>query len=178
MTKLFPDDYVESVYNIDFRQLYNHGYRAVLFDVDNTLVPHNAPADERAKEFFKELKAIGYNTILISNNAEPRVKQFCNDVGCDGYEYKAGKPSPNKYLSAIQKFNIKNDEAIFVGDQIFTDIWGANRALIRSVMVKPVKKWKEEPQIVLKRFLEAIVIALYRVTLSKGPKNPVPLKDK
>ena len=50
--KFFPDEYVASTYVIAFEKLYEEGYRGVIFDIDNTLVPHGAPADERAKKFF------------------------------------------------------------------------------------------------------------------------------
>ena len=65
---LYPDKYLKSTYAIDFEQLYDQGFRGILFDIDNTLVPHGAPADERAKELFRKLHAMGFNTCLISNN--------------------------------------------------------------------------------------------------------------
>ena len=46
--RFFPDDYLDSTYSIDFEKLYREGCRGVLFDIDNTLVPHGEPADERA----------------------------------------------------------------------------------------------------------------------------------
>ena len=45
---LYPDKYQKSTYEINFEQLYEQGFRGILFDIDNTLVPHGAPADERA----------------------------------------------------------------------------------------------------------------------------------
>lgn len=86
---LYPDEYMDSTYAIDFKKLYNDGYRGILFDIDNTLVPHGAPADERAIALFKKLKQIGFTTCLISNNKEPRVKSFCDKVDSD-YIFKAG----------------------------------------------------------------------------------------
>mgnify|MGYP001032902081 CR=1 FL=1 len=47
--KFYPSEDIRSTYDIDFERYYKEGYRGVIFDVDNTLVPHNAPADERAK---------------------------------------------------------------------------------------------------------------------------------
>ena len=44
----YPDEYLDSTYEIDFDLLYQKGYRGVIFDIDNTLVPHGAPADARA----------------------------------------------------------------------------------------------------------------------------------
>lgn len=72
--RFFPDEYVVSTYVIPFERLYEEGYRGVIFDIDNTLVPHGAPADDRAKKLFRRLKEIGFSSCLISNNQEERVK--------------------------------------------------------------------------------------------------------
>lgn len=177
LNSLFPDDYISSIYDVDFQILFDEGYRVVLFDVDNTLVPHNAPADDRSKNFFTYLKNTGFKTALISNNAEPRVKLFCEDVCADGYQFKANKPSAKSYISAIDTFGFSKSQAIFVGDQIFTDILGAKNAGIRTIMVAPILKWKEEIQIILKRFLEAIVLVFYKKYVRKhGAAKPVPFK--
>ena len=61
----FPDRYVASAYVIDYEQLYEKGFRGLIFDIDNTLVPHGAPADDRAVKLFGRLKAIGYQCCLI-----------------------------------------------------------------------------------------------------------------
>ena len=74
--RFFPDEYVVSTYVIPFERLYEEGYRGVIFDIDNTLVPHGAPADDRAKKLFRRLKEIGFSSCLISNNQEERVKMF------------------------------------------------------------------------------------------------------
>ena len=162
---MYPDEYLESTYQIDFEEMYNKGYRGVLFDIDNTLVPHGAPADERAIALFRRLKEIGFQTCLISNNKEPRVKSFCEQVGSP-YIYKAGKPLPKGYLEGIRKMGIKKQNTIFVGDQIFTDVFGAKRAEVYTILVKPIHP-KEEIQIVLKRYLEKIVLFFYRRSLKK-----------
>ena len=175
---LYPRDYVESTYAIDFQKLYDEGYRGVIFDVDNTLVPHNAPADDRAIAFFKELHDIGFEALLLSNNKEPRVKTFKEAVTYCSYIYKAGKPGVNGYKKAMEQMGTDLTNTIFVGDQILTDVWGANRAGIRSVMVKPVKKWHEEIQIILKRFLEAFILLGYNIYRLYGKNiNKVPLKE-
>ena len=90
--KFFPDRYVASTYVIDFEGLYKEGVRGLIFDIDNTLVPHGAPADERARALFKRLKSIGFRCCLISNNQKPRVEMFNKDIQVD-YVYNAHKPS-------------------------------------------------------------------------------------
>ena len=56
MSFLYPGEYIDSTYSIDFDKLYKEGYRGVIFDIDNTLVTHGSPADERAIALFKQLK--------------------------------------------------------------------------------------------------------------------------
>lgn len=131
----------------------------MIFDVDNTLVPHDAPADDQARQLFKRLKAMGMGSCLASNNKEPRVRKFAEDVGTK-YIYKAGKPKRRGYQEAMEKMKTRPEETIVVGDQIFTDIWGANRTGLYSILVDPMDP-KEEIQIVLKRIPEKLVLYAY-----------------
>ena len=84
----YPGQYIDSTYQIDFEQLYKDGCRGLIFDVDNTLVPHGAPADEKAIQLFAQLKNLGFDWMFLSNNKEPRVKMFAEAVG-GRYIYKA-----------------------------------------------------------------------------------------
>ena len=102
LERFYPGEYVDSTYEIDFDRLYEDGYRGVIFDIDNTLVPHGAPADERACALFAHLKELGYHCMLLSNNKEPRVKMF-NDAVQVSYIYKAGKPNPANYRKAMER---------------------------------------------------------------------------
>ena len=163
--RFFPDEYVASTYVIPFEQLYEQGFRGVIFDIDNTLVPHGAPADERARKLFQRLSDIGFATCLISNNQEGRVKMFNRDIGTR-YIYNAHKPSTKNYIRAMEMMGTDRRNTLFVGDQLFTDVWGAKRAGIHNILVKPIYP-KEEIQIVLKRYLEKIVLHFYFRTVKK-----------
>lgn len=164
--KFFPDEYVASTYIIPFEKLYEEGYRGVIFDIDNTLVPHGAPADDRARKLFTRLSSIGFSSCLLSNNREARVKMFNKDIGTH-YINNANKPSTKNYLRAMELMGTDKTNTIFVGDQLFTDVWGAKRAGIRNILVKPIHP-KEEIQIVLKRRLENIVLHFYKKRLKNG----------
>ncbi len=155
----FPDRYVVSTYVINFEQLYSEGYRGLIFDIDNTLVPHGAPADKRAAALFDRLKKLGFACCLISNNQEPRVKMFNQDIKVD-YIYNAHKPSTKNYVKAMEIMGTDRSNTLFIGDQLFTDVWGAKRAGIQNILVKPIHP-KEEIQIVLKRYLEHVVLHFY-----------------
>lgn len=156
----FPDDYVASTYVIPFEKLYDEGYRGIIFDIDNTLVMHGAPADERAKKLFARLKELGFACCLLSNNQEPRVKMFNEDVQVN-YIFNAHKPSTINYEKAMKLMGTDKTNTIFIGDQLFTDVWGAKRTGIRNILVKPIHP-KEEIQIVFKRKLEKIVLYFYK----------------
>ena len=161
----YPGNYVDRAYEIPYEKLYERGYRGIIFDVDNTLVPHGAPADKRAIELFERLRAIGFSTCILSNTTEPRVSPFADTVGSP-YIFKGGKPSRKGYERAMERMKTDRDTTFFVGDQLFTDVWGANRTGLYSILVKPINP-KEEIQIVLKRYLEAVVLMFYRKRLKK-----------
>lgn len=161
----YPGSYEDSTYVIDFEKLYKDGYRAVIFDIDNTLVPHGAPADQRAIDLFERLRKIGFRTTVLSNNKEPRVKSFAEQVGTP-YIYKADKPSKKGYMKAMENMGTEISNTVFVGDQLFTDVWGAKRVGMKNILVKPIHP-KEEIQIVLKRKLEKIVLKSYLKTVNK-----------
>ncbi len=159
----FPDTYVASTYVIDFEKLYEDGVRGLIFDIDNTLVPHGEPADQRAVALFAKLKETGFECCLISNNQEPRVKMFNEKIQVN-YVYNAHKPSVKNYFKAMGIMGTDQSNTVFIGDQLFTDVWGAKRSGIRNILVKPIYP-KEEIQIVLKRYLEKIVLYFYKKSL-------------
>lgn len=167
--KFYPKEYVKSAYEIDFKRLYHLGYRGLLFDIDNTLVEHGADINESAIKLFEQLKALKFRICLLSNNKEARVKRFNQKIQVD-YIYKARKPSTGSYFEAIKRMKGTKETTVFIGDQIFTDIYGANRAGIYSILVKPINK-REEIQIVLKRYLEKIVLYFYKRSVRKSSKQ-------
>ena len=75
--------------------------------------------------------------------------------------FDAHKPSTKNYKKAMELMKTEKENTLFVGDQLFTDVWGAKRTGIKSILVKPIHP-KEEIQIVLKRYLEKIVLFFYK----------------
>ena len=169
LKNFYPKEDAESAYSIEYERLYESGYRSIIFDIDNTLVEHGAPANERSIAFIEKLKTMGFNIMLLSNNKEPRVKMF-NDAVHVKYIYKAGKPGRAGYEKAMEQLGTDKNNTLFVGDQLFTDVWGARNTGIYSILVQPIDK-KEEIQIVLKRYLEKIVLASYRKYCKKSGKT-------
>lgn len=159
LERFYPRLYLDSAYSVDYEQFRENGFLGVIFDVDNTLVPHGAPADRQAIRLFERLRALGMKTCLLSNNKEPRVRSFAGQVDSP-YLYKGGKPGGRGYEKAMELMGTDRSNTLFVGDQLFTDVYGANRASIYSILVKPINP-KEEIQIVLKRYLEKPVLKAY-----------------
>ena len=164
--RFFPDAIQESTYEIDFEALQRQGIKGVLFDIDNTLVEHGADATPRAIALFKKLEQLGIKSCLISNNKEERVLRFNKEIGTK-YIYDAHKPSGKNYRKAMELMGTDLYNTIFVGDQLFTDVFGAKRIGMRNILVRPIDS-KEEIQIVLKRYLEKIVLYFYE---KKGRKS-------
>ncbi|MBP5152042.1 MAG: YqeG family HAD IIIA-type phosphatase [Lachnospiraceae bacterium] len=165
----YPSEWLESAYDVDYEAMYQKGYRNIIFDIDNTLVFHGAPQDERSLKLLSRLKELGFSVLFLSNNREERVKTFAEPVGAL-YIHKAGKPGKKGYFNAVEKLGGTFDNTFFVGDQLFTDVWGAKRAGLYNILVKPLNK-KEEIQIVLKRILEKIVLKHYKKFLLKNVKE-------
>ena len=161
MLKTFYPDYTcASAYEIPYEKLYKRGIRALIFDIDNTLTEHGKPATARTIVLMEHLKKIGFKICLLSNNKEARVKMFNEKIGVD-YIFKAGKPGKDGYLRAMNKMGSTKETTVFVGDQLFTDVWGAKRTGIESWLVNPIDP-HEEIQIVLKRYLEKPILYFYR----------------
>ncbi len=140
MSIFYPDMYVSSLNNIDIDKLKQQGIKAIFFDLDNTLVPWGSDelADETA-EWFVKLRDAGFKTCIVSNNSEDRVSRLCRRLGIPGI-HKAAKPRRKAFRQALQALNVAPHEAAMVGDQVFTDVLGANRLGLYSVLVVPMSK--------------------------------------
>lgn len=161
MFKLFyPYEYVESVFSIDYNKLYDMGYRGLIFDIDNTLVHHGDDSTPEIDNLFKVIQNIGFKTLLLSNNNEERIKKFIKNID-SLYICDAEKPNTANYLNAVEMMNISKEKVLFMGDQIFTDILGANRSGIANILVKYIRL-KEETKIGKRRTLENIILKFYK----------------
>lgn len=170
----YPNARYKSAYDLDYPKLRKAGVQGILFDIDNTLVPHGAMPDARCIKLFAHLKELGIYPMLISNNGEARVKPMAEALAC-GFVPKAGKPSARGYDLGRQQIReaLADPEAtvIFIGDQLFTDIWGARRAKMPAILVDPIHP-KEEIQILLKRKLEAPILTAYGRDVGRGLADP------
>lgn len=157
----FPDEYFDSTYSINFKKLYDLGYKGIIFDIDNTLVKHDYPANAQAEHLFELLNDIGFKTCILSNNKEKRVTKFLRNID-SMYIYNAHKPLVANYIKAMSMMGTQPSNTLFVGDQIYTDLLGANKANIHTILVKPISS-KEPLQIILKRIIEKPFLLAYKI---------------
>ena len=155
----YPYEYVDSVFCINYNELYKKGYRGIIFDIDNTLVHHGDDSTKEIDELFKMIQKIGFKTCLLSNNNEERVTRFLKNID-SLYICDAEKPKVTNYLKAVEMMNIAKEETLFIGDQIFTDILGANKSGIANILVKFIRA-KGETKIGKRRQLEKIILKIY-----------------
>lgn len=160
LEKLYPREYLKSVYEITVEKLNKLNIDTVIFDIDNTLVPYwIKEPDSRLVAFFKTLQSHKIKLGVLSNSKEERSRIFCKSIGLP-YVFKAKKPSVKGLHKIADMLNSEIGRVMLVGDQIFTDVLCANNAGAYSVLVKQVSK-KDELITAPKRPLEKIVLWSY-----------------
>ncbi|MGI6260807.1 MAG: YqeG family HAD IIIA-type phosphatase [Acutalibacteraceae bacterium] len=183
MSLFYPNMMLRRVQELSPEELRQAGIRGILLDVDNTLSPHGAPEPEpEALEWIKKMKREGFVLCVVSNNTEERVAPFAKKLGL-AFSAMAGKPLPFGFCRAAAKLGLSRRQVLAVGDQLFTDICGANLAGIRSALVEPLepehalrfrlKRRLERP--VLRRFLqkhpERIAVGCFAASESEVKKQ-------
>ncbi len=146
LKKFIPTMCAKTVYDIDYIKLYEQGKRIILTDLDNTLLPYDLQyANDELKQLINKIRSIGFEIIVVSNNHKKRVKNFSNDINCPYISF-AMKPLTSGYRKALRKFKLKKEkqEVIAIGDQLLTDILGASRVKIDTILVKPIKQKTEK----------------------------------
>lgn len=139
LTYFKPSIFVESIKDIHVNNLKLQGFKMVICDLDNTLVPHFTKTPTMTViNFIKQIRDQGLMFVIVSNNSKKRVKEFCKNLEIDGYIYSAMKPTLFKIKKFFRKNNVKLDDVIFIGDQVITDIWIANRLKCKSILTLPL----------------------------------------
>lgn len=136
--KVIPDIYQKSIYYINYDKLCKKGIRCIIFDLDNTITPsHIKKPTKRLKKLFDELRDKGFKVIIMSNAPKHRIEPFKTYLNVDACAFSL-KPRKNKYERIMEKFKYKHTEVAAVGDQLLTDIYGANKLDLTSILVNPL----------------------------------------
>lgn len=138
LEKFIPDIYAKSIFFIDYKKLRKMGIKCILFDLDNTIAPNSIKKpSKKTIDLFEELKDFGFKIIIFSNAPKSRVAPFKNKLNVDAAAFCL-KPKKDKYLKIMKIYNLKPNEICAVGDQLLTDIYGANNLDITSVLINPI----------------------------------------
>jgi len=140
-SKLIPDGSFERVDEITPNMLRKAGICAVVCDLDNTLTPyHTLEATDYADRWLRMLIDDGFSVMVLSNNRRKyHIDEFCGKYGIGGVHF-AKKPFKSGFLRAIAALNVSPDKILFVGDQIFTDIFGSKRCNMKAAIVRSISE--------------------------------------
>lgn len=164
--QLYPYKYIDSIFDLPLETLKKKGIRGLIFDIDNTLSPYDCPEpDEKTRQFFARAQRLGFSVCLLSNNSKERVFLYNRQIKVYTVA-RAAKPLRHGMKQALKKLRLSPAQVLFVGDQIFTDVWCGNRCGIRTVLVTPCSD-KDEWITKIKRGLEGKVIAHHKKTTGK-----------
>ena len=167
--KLYPTEYIASVYDLKLDELKAQGMKGIIFDIDNTLVPYDEiEPNDKVIALFESIRAAGFKITLVSNNTEDRVVKFNEKLKVFAL-HKAQKPLTKNLKKALTLMQCKREEAVIVGDQVFTDVYGGNKAGIKTILVQPVSD-KDEWKTKVKRGIERKIIKSYQKYLEKVNK--------
>ena len=161
MCKRFvPEYYFETFDMASAEFLLSIGVKGIVLDVDNTLEPYENPKPtEKVIKWFETLKEAGIKAAIVSNNGSERIDLFNEDLGLVAYS-KSGKPKKKNVLRALSDIGVAKEDAIFMGDQVFTDVWSAHNAGIRAILVPPIRD-KRDLLTRFKRLLEKPILKKY-----------------
>lgn len=146
---LYPKFYCKKITDITVEFLNKNNIKALILDVDNTLIDIDRKPVEGLLEWHNKIISSGIKTIILSNsNKVDKIKKVASDLGIE-YIYFGMKPLKRGFIKAIKKLDLPSENIAAVGDQIFTDVIGSNRCKMFSILVEPVApkdiwltKWK------------------------------------
>lgn len=163
---LYPKLYIDNVKEITFEILQENGIKGLILDVDNTLIDYYKNMPEGTIKWCEDLKNRGIRFCIASNsNKKGKVKEVSEKLNIP-YIYFAKKPLKMGLNKAKNIMGLKNSEVAVVGDQIFTDVLGANRCKMVSILVNPIEE-KDIFITVIKRPIENLIKNNYKKNATK-----------
>lgn len=169
-----PHSVVLNVQAIDFAALKKAGIQGVVFDIDNTLIPYDDRAVKPWHEtLFETLKALDMKTMMLTNNHHSDVKAFAD--ACDvPVIMAANKPLKRGYKKALAALGLPPQATMMVGDQFMTDLYGASKVGMPTILVRPIKRKSEKWYTKILRRLES---DMKQKVIAKHPELKQPLEE-
>ena len=157
---IYPKEYLNSVKDISIDFLNKHNIKGLILDVDNTLISLNRKMPEGVSSWAKEMKNNGIKICILSNSNKMNKVEAVAKIIEVPYIFFGKKPLKSGFLRAKEILKLNNENIAVVGDQIFTDVIGANRCNMFSILVKPIEE-KDYLLTKIKRPLEKFIIKKY-----------------
>ena len=153
---VIPNMYAKSIFDINYKLLKKQKYKNLIFDIDNTILPVNdINVSKELVPFFKQIGK-DFNICIVSNNNKERVLPVAKALET-GYMYNAGKPKKEAFDKALSLLNSSKENTVMIGDQMLSDIKGANQYGLYTVMVDPVSN-KHDIKTGTSRVLQKIIM--------------------
>ena len=160
LSRFYPMYIYDKVEDIPYELIDKENIKFIIFDMDNTLIDTNKKYNKKLKDWIIGIKERGIRVYILSNSPfEKKVKKIASELGME-YKYKASKPFLKGFKEVLKETTEDKNSIMMIGDQIFTDIWGANRIGIKNILVKPINK-KESFVSKIKRPLERMILKRY-----------------
>lgn len=171
VSKLRPDKIVDSIYQIDLEELKQMKIRAVIADLDNTLIPWNSDEiDATLRVWVHKVKTAGLKLAILSNSFSlARVEAVSAALDVMAVS-KAIKPRRLGFRRIAARLSLDPSEVAVVGDQLFTDIFGGNRAGMYTILVAPMSRTEFIGTRIVRR-LEHLFLRRVK-NKAKGGKKP------
>ena len=160
-----PDQYVPTVYDVDYQKLWDQGIRGLFFDVDNTLIPfYEDQVPARAVKLLTDLRRKGFKVFILSNGRSERVKSIERQVQLKGYA-RSGKPLRYGVWMLNRKTRLKGKQMAVIGDQVFMDVWCGHRLRGQGILIEPIDRVRDEASVSKRRPKEKEILNRLGITL-------------
>ncbi len=160
LERFYPSFVIHSVADLPIDQLRQQGIRLLFFDIDNTLAPFDvAEPDDATLQLLSQWKAMGFAICLLSNNNARRVSLFNRRLHGIAV-HRAGKPGTKKMRQVMAHLHVTPQQTALIGDQVFTDMYCANRAGVLAILCRPICN-RDQLVTKVKRGAESWVLRCY-----------------
>jgi hypothetical protein len=155
---------------VDLSKLRESGIRAILLDLDNTLVRWNAyEVSPDILRWVESLAAHEMKACIVSNTAYPkRLRRLAGELGLP-FTTKAMKPRRVGFREALKLLEVSPSETVVIGDQIFTDILGGNRLGLQTILVFPLHEREFFGTKVTRLFEKLVLKYLFKYGMVRSP---------
>ena len=174
LSLIFPDEEYSSVFEIEYKELKKSGVEAIIFDFDNTLSTwKNKILTDEVLELLKKLEGMGFKVGILTNSKLRGLDEIKENSDYP-IVYDASKPRSKGFKELLNRLKVEPEKSVMIGDQIFTDMLGANRLSMKTILVSPINPGEEFILTKINRFWQNIILKarnFFRLNFSLKDNN-------